>query len=249
MIEEERVGDVVVLRFAHGKASALDTEFLVELERRMRAFEEGDGRACILTGTGRIFSAGVDLKRLLDGGDEYLAEFLPALERAFTALFFSEKPVVGACNGHAIAGGCVILSCCDHRIGARGRGRIGVPELTVGVPFPPLALEIIRFATPSSHLQDTLYEGATFDMEQALARGLVDELSLPDELDDHAFAAAHRLARYPSGSFGFTKRLVRRPIADALAPHAERDRAEIRALWGSAPVQDAIREYVERTLG
>ena len=60
----------------------------------------------VLTGQGKIFSAGVNLKRLSEGGADYIRQFLPALHRLYDAVFFHPKPVVAAINGHAIAGGC-----------------------------------------------------------------------------------------------------------------------------------------------
>lgn len=59
----------------------------------------------MLTGAGGCFSAGVDLKRIVDGGPPYVAEFLPALSTAVPALFDHPRPVVAAVNGHALAGG------------------------------------------------------------------------------------------------------------------------------------------------
>src|SRR6185295_5969986 len=122
-----------------GKASALDLELLVALESALRGEEQSKERALVLTGTGAIFCAGVDLKRIAQGKRQYIEAFLPALERAFERLFFLEKPVVAAINGHAIAGGAVLALACDHRILARGKGMVGTPELKVGVPFPFLA--------------------------------------------------------------------------------------------------------------
>src|SRR5439155_1274578 len=98
----------------------------------------------VLVGTGSAFSAGVDLFRILDGGDDYVARFIPALSGAFDDLFAYRRPVVAAVNGHAIAGGCVIAACADYRLMAEGRGRIGVPEQLVGVAFPAIALAAPR---------------------------------------------------------------------------------------------------------
>ena len=75
--------------------------------------------AVVLTGQGRMFSAGVDLLRLGEGGAAYVRRFLPALHRLYDAVFFFPKPVVAAVNGHAIAGGCVLACCADRRIAAR----------------------------------------------------------------------------------------------------------------------------------
>jgi enoyl-CoA hydratase/carnithine racemase len=64
----------LLLRLAHGKASALDVELLEALERELD--NVGDAGAVVLTGTGGIFSAGVDLYRLVDGGGSFLCSFV-----------------------------------------------------------------------------------------------------------------------------------------------------------------------------
>ncbi len=249
MIDTEIRDGVVVVRFAHGKASALDTEFLVEIARTMEEVEAGDAKACVLTGTGKIFSAGVDLKRFIDEGTSYLNDFMPALDAAFTAMFAFEKPMIAACNGHAIAGGCVILSCCDLRFVAAGPGRIGVPELQVGVPFPLLPLEIMRFALPNNHVQEVLLGGRTYKVEQAQQLGLCDDVVEEGLLMERAMAAACQLASYPREAFRFNKRLLRRPVLDVLSRHGAEDNARALELWQSASCQQAVRDYVAKTLG
>jgi enoyl-CoA hydratase len=131
----------------HGKANALDIEFCDAMAARFIELRNSAAKAVVLTGQGKIFSAGVDLKRLSEGGADYIRRFLPALHRLYEAVFFHPKPVVAAVNGHAIAGGCVLACCADRRIMANVGGRIGVTELLVGVPFPALAFEIMRHAT------------------------------------------------------------------------------------------------------
>src|SRR6201992_461123 len=98
----------------------------------------------ILTGAGRAFSAGVDLRALVDGGKGYAEKFVVALSKAFRAIFDHPAPVIAAVNGHAIAGGCVLAMCADVRL--MSGGTIGLTELAVGVPFPVTALEICRDA-------------------------------------------------------------------------------------------------------
>src|SRR4051812_13759621 len=153
MIDLTHRGDVAILRMAHGKANALDLEFCAALTTQLEDCERSAAGAIVLTGTDRMFSAGVDLPRLVAGGAAYVREFLPALDRMLQALFSLATPVVAAINGHAIAGGCVMACAADYRIMAREPGRIGVTELLVGVPFPVVPLEIMRFAVPSGHLQ------------------------------------------------------------------------------------------------
>ena len=85
-----------------------------------------------------------------------------------TRCFFFPKPVVAAVNGHAIAGGCVLECCADRRIAANDGGRIGVTELLVGVPFPAMAFEVMRFATAPQYFADGILSGATYMPDVAL---------------------------------------------------------------------------------
>jgi hypothetical protein len=159
VIETTREGEIALLRLCHGKASALDLELCEALERAAAEAEDSGARAIVLTGRGPIFSAGVDLKRLVAGGPDYVAEFLPALDAALLALFRCEKPCVAAINGHAIAGGALLAGACDLRLLARGPAGIAVPELKVGVPFPQVAVEIALELFPGAALGPALYRG------------------------------------------------------------------------------------------
>jgi len=252
MIHREPQGPITILRMEHGKANAMDVELLDDLSEALAAAEASDAEALVLTGTGRIFSAGVDLFRVLDGGADYLGRFLPALSRALKDLFAFPRPVVAALNGHAIAGGCILACACDHRLMAQAAdgsgGRIGVPELRVGVPFPSAALEILRFAIPRQHLQEVAYVGRTFSPGDALARGLVDELVDPDGLADRALEAARNLAAIPTGTFQLSKRQLRRPTLDRLPTLEQKIDPEVYALWARPEIHEHIREYLDRTL-
>ena len=198
-----------MLRLAHGKASALDIELVESLALAVNEIAASDARAAILTGTGSIFSAGVDLFRLVDGGREYAERFVPALSRMILDLFSLPKAVVVAANGHAIAGGCILALAGDYRIMAEGKGRMGMPELLVGVPFPPAVVEVIRFAVPSRNVQMLMYGGATFTADEALRLGMVDDVTLPDALLGRAESIAQELASLPPRAFALAKRQLR----------------------------------------
>src|SRR6266545_2640399 len=98
MIERTLHEGILTLRLAHGKASALDVELLDALQREFDGALK-DVRAVILTGTGSIFCAGVDLFRLTQDGADYVRRFLPLLSGCLRALFAFPKPVVVAANG------------------------------------------------------------------------------------------------------------------------------------------------------
>ena len=119
MIDIKTDAGIAVLTLTHGKANALDIEFCEALTARFQELRKSDAKAVVLTGQGKIFSAGVDLMRLSEGGADYVRKFLPALHKLYDAVFYHPKPVVAAINGHAIAGGCVLACCADRRIMAR----------------------------------------------------------------------------------------------------------------------------------
>ena len=248
MIELSHRGDIAILKMVHGKANALDIESCEAIAAQFEALRGSDTKAVVLTGQGQMFSAGVNLIRLSEGGAAYVRRFLPALHRLYDTVFFFGKPVVAAVNGHAIAGGCVLECCADRRIAATGGGRIGVTELLVGVPFPPLAFEIMRFASPPRYLADGMFSGATFTPDMALTRGLVDELAEgAAALFDRAMAAAETLAALTPAAFAQTKQQVRQPVADAMARHGGPVAAAAEEIWTAPETLERIRGYVART--
>lgn len=247
MIDISRRGSIAVLRLAHGKANAMDVEFCGAIAQRVAECDGDPSVAAILiTGQAQIFSAGVDLVRVVDGGAAYVRQFLPALGASLQAVFACTKPIVAAVNGHAIAGGCILACAADYRVMARGAGRIGIPELIVGVPFPVVPIEIMRFAAPPNRLQQWIYGGVTFDADGAVATGLVDAAVDADRLETDALAAAERMAKLPATAFALTKRRLREPALERMRATADDDAA--RAAWESPETLDAVRGYVERTL-
>jgi enoyl-CoA hydratase len=247
MFELTHRGRVAVLQMRHGKANAMDIELCRALTAQVHACMQSQAGALVITGQGRMFSAGVDLPRLVTGGAAYVHEFLPAMNRAFETLFAFAKPLVVAVNGHAIAGGCVMAGCADYRMMAREPGRIGIPELLVGVPFPAVPLEIVRFATPSQHVQALIYRGLTLAPDEALRYGLVDAVVDPDRLLDEAVAVAESLAAVPFEAFHLTKRLLREPAIRRMRDGGIVD-ALVEDAWAGETVLAAVRDYVARTL-
>jgi enoyl-CoA hydratase/carnithine racemase len=242
----EMQGPIATVRMVHGKANTLDLESCQVLIDTLHALAHEPVQAAVLTGSGNIFSAGVDLLRLQSEGPEYIERFVPLLSRVVLALFEFPKPLVAAINGHAIAGGCVMACTADHRVLVRGTARIGVPELLVGVPFPTAALEMVRFVVPNDRLQRIVYEGRTYSPEEAIALGLADELADAAELLPTAQARAERLAALPAAAFSMTKRQLRAPSLTRITAGAAHD-AEIARMWHQPGTLDRIRSYVERT--
>jgi enoyl-CoA hydratase len=218
---EEHAG-VAVVRLDDGKVNALDLELLTAITATMSRLT--DAPAVVLTGARTVFSAGVDLRRFVEGGPAYVREFLPALSQAFLAVFDHPRPVVAAVNGHALAGGCVLAAACDLRL--MSGGTIGLTELLVGVPFPVTPLEIMRFAVGPA------------------VAGLVDTVVEPDDLLAEAVRRAGALARMSAAAYALTKEQLHRFTRERIEELRPVEDRRAAALWESDEARAAIADYL-----
>ncbi len=245
MIHREDHDDVATIRIDHGPVGALDTELCTELASTLRSLVADPAQAVVLTGTGGSFSAGVDLRRIVDGGADYVQEFFPALSELFAAAFALDKPVIAAVNGHAIAGGCVLAAAADVVYMAEGRGAIGLPELKVGVPFPRIALEVVGHRVGEVPLRRMVVGALTYQPEQARDFGLVDDVVPADELTERARAAAAELAtQTPSDTFAATKAALRRDATERAERFADAD-ATATLIWARHASDGTIAAFME----
>jgi enoyl-CoA hydratase len=244
----ERRGPVAVLSLHHGRANALDVELCGSLLDALNGVERDGAEAVVLTGSGSIFSAGVDLRRVLEGGAGYVRELLPLLRAAFERLALFERPVVAAVNGHAIAGGFILLAAADQALMVADRGTVGVTELQVGVPFPAIALELVRRRVAGAGAARLVYRAGTIGPAEALARGAVDELVEADALLDRAVEVAAQLAA-AGPAFALAKRQLGVPLREAVAGAGAEHELRVDELWQAEPTLAAMRRYAGAVLG
>ena len=214
---------VTTLWLDHPPVNALDLELLDAIVATMPRIQG----PVVITGAGKCFSAGVDLRAIIDGGPEHTDHFLTALSAAFLAIFDHPAPVVAAINGHAIAGGCVFAMSADMRL--MSAGTIGLTELSVGVPFPVAALEICRYAMGTSATRAVL-ESASVDVDTASIRGWIDAVVQDTDLIPRAIATARGLGKHSPAAYAATKKQLHRTARAAIDAGAETD-ATVRASW------------------
>lgn len=249
MIERSDDGDVAVIRLAHGPVNALDVELCEAVTAAFRGLATDPSRAVVVTGSGRAFSAGADLRRYLDAGEPYVRRFVPALDDLFRSVFELSKPVVAAVNGHAIAGGCVLAACADVTVMAEGRGRIGVPELAVGVPFPRVAVEVLRHAVGDVTARRMMLGAQTYPTGEAVALGVVDEVLPADDLLAAAVARARALATaIPPDTFALTKAQLRRDARERMDGAGDEAEA-VMELWTRRAADGWTASYLKSATG
>jgi enoyl-CoA hydratase len=211
-----READTAVIVLDRPPLNALDPEMLEQLLRTIEtvAVQSPPGGA-VLTGAGRAFTAGVDI-RVVAGADAGLrARMVLTINRLATALYALDVPLVAAFNGHAIGAGIVMGLAADRRIAARADARFGLTEVTAGIPYPSAALEVVRAGLSEPHRSRLVLGGETLAPDAALATGMIDEIVEPAELRPHALAVARSLAS--AAAFGPVKRQLRAALRARLS--------------------------------
>lgn len=241
LVVADSIDDVVVLRMDHGKVNALDIDLLVAVREAFGQVPTDS--AIVLTGNDRAFSAGLDLRQLLDSPFEYSDQLLDELSATCLTIFDHPRPVVAAVNGAAIAGGALLALAADVRL--MSAGVIGLPELRVGVPIPSVLMELARYVL-GVHLPRHVLQGVAIDPDKALAIGMIDECVDPELLLDRAIAEAQSLAEVPAITYALMKQALHAEARDLMEAGSPEGDDEVADAWTSPEVRAQIQAQVER---
>lgn len=241
-------GGVRLLTLDSPPANAENEALLEDLSAALAAATDDDTvRAVVLTGAGRFFSGGFDLSapRRDAAAARHLRDRFRDVHLQLLAL---PKPTLGALNGHATAGGLILLLACDYRLGVEGDYRVGLNEVAIGASFPRVALEIVRLRLPHARASELLLGASLYPAGQALRLGLVDEMLPADTFDATVLRRATRLGGFPREAYAHTKAAL---VEDAVARvHAEStDDAERGAAIWTLPESRAARARQRAKLG
>jgi enoyl-CoA hydratase len=230
MIDVIRHGKIALVTLRRPPANAMNIELTEEIASVFQDFGRDDEvMSVVLTGYGKSFCAGVDLKIVpaFDQGDQ--RRMVNALNHAFYSVYACPLPVVGAINGHAIAGGLVLALCCDWRIASKTPFLAGLTEVRVGVPYPVAAMEVARQELRPDVARRLVLFGENMSSSAAVDAGVFDEAADADALLKLALAKAEQFAALPQSAFGRTKRQLRRDAIVAIEA----------AIDGDEPLLDA----------
>ncbi len=242
----ERRGRVALLTIDRpARLNAIGSDTIAELHTHLDVIEaESELRAIVITGAGRVFSAGADITELdsLRHGHDF-ARFVRGLTDGYGRLAAIPIPSIAAINGIAFGGGLELALACDLRIAAPG-ARLGVPEIKLGLlPAAGGSQRLARFLPPAvaKHL---LLTGAPLNAEEALRWGLIN--SIEDDAVAVAMTLAASLAEGPPMALAAAKLLVDRGGPLALDDGIELERDTVAGLFDTADRAEGLAAFLTK---
>ncbi|MFQ5718183.1 MAG: enoyl-CoA hydratase-related protein [Acidobacteriota bacterium] len=212
---------IAVLTLDRPPVNALGQQLVADLDRAAEALAaDASVRVLILAAAGRTFCAGADLKERQSMDEDAVRVFVRKLSATFSKLANLPVPTVAAIHGTAAGGGCELALCCDFRV-MESSGRIGLPETTLGIVPGAGGTQRLPRLTGVSTAKKWIFSGRLFAADEALADGVVDEVSGRDALLARAHAFVADMAQAAPLAIRAAKRAIDAagglPLADGLA--------------------------------
>jgi enoyl-CoA hydratase len=223
LVNLEIQDNIATITLNNGKVNALSPQVIAELNEALDQAEQQAG-VVILTGQPGIFSGGYDLKTMKASSDSAISLVTLGSTLARRMLSFP-LPIIGACNGHAIAKGAFLLLSCDYRIGSVGEFKLGLNEVAIGMTMHQAGIEIARNRIPVNYLTRSVINAELFDPQTAVLAGFLDTVVEADKLLASAKQAAKQMLNLNKRAHHGTKLGERKAILAALDAAIELDKS------------------------
>jgi enoyl-CoA hydratase len=164
-------------------------------------------KVVVLTGEGRAFSTGADLKESRTRSPEDYRAYLETLQEHSRQVLGFEKPTIAAINGHALGSGYELALACDLRVAAEDAS-IGSPEVKVASSVTGGALRLVQALVGPGKARELLFTGDPIDGREAARIGLVNRAVPGERLLEETLALAARI----SGNSALSLKLVKQGL-------------------------------------
>ncbi|MBT8198101.1 MAG: enoyl-CoA hydratase/isomerase family protein [Acidimicrobiia bacterium] len=245
LVDYDRDGAVALITLNRPPVNALSAELIADLDASIVEAADPAVRSVVITGTPH-FAAGADItgfQSAFDAGTEdTLASDLGGFVKRFEAL---AKPTIAAIRGFALGGGLELALGADFRYLADD-ARVGQPEILLGIIPGAGGTQRLARVVGEHRSRELCMSGRQVDAAEALAIGLADKVTAPDELVEVAMKDATRWAKGPTAAYGAVKRAsiggFGRPLAEGLEVEAE----AFRDVFGSADAREGVAAFLEK---
>jgi|SRR5579863_3868220 len=239
-------GEVRELRMNRPPVNALTGELIVSLREAVETASQQKVGALILSGAPGRFSAGLDAPLLLTLDRPAIATLWRELYALLKALAASPIPIAAAITGHAPAGGTVLAVFCDWRVMAEGDFKIGLNEVHVGLPLPPVILSGLRRLLGPRDAERLAVGGLLISPSEALRVGLIDEVAPPDQVINRAREWCQKILALPAEAMTATRRQARADLVALFDRDVEAELQRVTAAWWHPETQKTLHALADK---
>ena len=248
---EDHPGSVRLLTLDRAPVNAFNLDLMVAVSDAFREVEATpEIRAVVITGSGPVFSAGLDFKAMMNvraEGLEAAEHFARTMHQAFFDIWTCTCPTVAAVNGSSIAAGYLVGAACDFRIVAEGPGEHGLNEIQFGGGFPAIAVEIGRSVMGPRIIQ-SLLSGELFDWKGGVDNGSFTSSETPDALLVKALDTARQLGEFPQPAYAHAKAQLLAPFTERVMAETEEQKRTTDAIFASEETLASLMKYMQSVL-
>merc|ERR1711871_994179 len=244
-VKHEKIGRVAILTLVRTKAlNALCNELMADLGAALKVCEADESCGCIiLTGAGRAFAAGADIKEMKPNTCETMNSLDPFA--AWSCLADCRLPVIAAVNGFAFGGGCEIAMMCDIIL-ASEKAVFGQPEIKLGViPGAGGTQRLVR-SIGKSKAMALILTGRNMTATQAEQAGLVAEVVPHDELMNSAMKMATEIAGFGRLAVTLGKEAVNAAYETTLKTGVQMEKKLFYSLFSTADKKEGMDAFVNK---
>lgn len=234
------------LRLARPPVNALNPGLIVALKRAIVQAPNEGAAALVISGSPGLFSAGLDIPALLQLDRNAMRAFWGDFFGVCEALARSAIPIAAAVTGHSPAGGAVLAIFCDYRVMARGEYKIGLNEVQVGLTVPDCIQAALRRLVGAYRAERLLVAGVMLDADDALAAGMVDELTDVDHVVTRTLAWLEPLLQLPRQAMLGTRAMARADLARLFEDPASLPVEAFLDGWFAPEAQTTLRALAEK---
>jgi enoyl-CoA hydratase len=243
----EKEGSVAILKINRPQAlNALNDETLEELVMAVEEIESDlEVKAVVLTGEGKAFIAGADIKQMSELTPLQAKRFAELGHGLLEIIEASRLPYIAAVNGFALGGGCEVMMACDVAY-ASTKAKLGQPEINLGISPGFGGTQRLTRHIGRMRAKELLLTGDTISAQEAYELGLVNKVFEPEELMDKAMELANKMASKSGVQLSFIKALVNKGADIDLATANTMEISYFSSAFSTHDQKEGMKAFIEK---
>ncbi len=249
-VDYSRVDRIAIIELNDPPANTYSYEMMKQLDEAiLQARMDEQVAVLLLRGAGeKFFCAGANIQMLNEVTPEFKYYFCMHANETLNRLEQTPKLVIAALNGHTVGGGLEVALAADIRIARRGGGRIGLPEVNLGVLPGTGGTQRLARLVGKSRAIEMMITGATYDFDEAASFGLVnavyDSEGFFEKVLEYArqFTPPHRASK----AIGYIKRAVHSGLEMGFSEGLALERELQQQLFQSSDSREGLAAYVQK---